>query len=120
MPETPSKADKDDGVPSQEKEGEIQRLNMLVKQRDNEIGILLNYLNKQKEQKTGGDDFGQGVPVESAYHQKQIESEDSTQKEESKQGTLFQMMGGKQNNYNKSIAEKRMDFELNQQTAQAK
>mmetsp|Transcript_8579 Transcript_8579/g.14480 ORF Transcript_8579/g.14480 Transcript_8579/m.14480 type:complete len:211 (+) Transcript_8579:916-1548(+) len=28
---------------------EIQRLNMLVKQRDNEIGILLNYLNKKKE-----------------------------------------------------------------------
>ena len=31
---------------------------MLVKQRDNEIGILLNYLNKQKE--SGGD---VGVPV---------------------------------------------------------
>ena len=42
----------------QQKETEIQRLNMLVKQRDNEIGILLNYLNKQKEQ--GGDT---GVPV---------------------------------------------------------
>ena len=34
---------------------------MLVKQRDNEIGILLNYLNKQKE--SGGD---VGVPVSSA------------------------------------------------------
>ena len=33
---------------------------MLVKQRDNEIGILLNYLNKQKEQ--GAD---ASVPVES-------------------------------------------------------
>lgn len=69
MPDTPSKADKDDGISSQEKESEIQRLNMLVKQRDNEIGILLNYLNKQKEQKTEND-FGQGVPVESTYHQK--------------------------------------------------
>ena len=33
---------------------------MLVKQRDNEIGILLNYLHKQKE--SGGD---VGVPVTS-------------------------------------------------------
>ena len=32
-----------------QQESEIQRLNMLVKQRDNEIGILLNYLNKKKE-----------------------------------------------------------------------
>ena len=44
-----------------QKESEIQRLNMLVKQRDNEIGILLNYLNKQKE---GGGDVN--VPVESS------------------------------------------------------
>lgn len=42
------------------KEAEVQRLNMLVKQRDNEIGILLNYLNKQKE---GGQDTS--VPVQS-------------------------------------------------------
>lgn len=34
----------------QQQEQEISRLNMLVKQRDNEIGILLNYLNKKKEQ----------------------------------------------------------------------
>ena len=27
---------------------EISRLTLLVKQRDNEIGILLNYLNKKK------------------------------------------------------------------------
>lgn len=33
---------------------------MLVKQRDNEIGILLNYLNKQKAAGGGAD-----VPVES-------------------------------------------------------
>ena len=35
---------------------------MLVKQRDNEIGILLNYLNKQKEAGGGGDT---SVPVDS-------------------------------------------------------
>ena len=40
---------------------------MLVKQRDNEIGILLNYLNKQKES-GNSEDFNTGVPVESAYH----------------------------------------------------
>ena len=40
------------------KDTEIGRLNMLVKQRDNEIGILLNYLNKQKA--AGG---GTDVPV---------------------------------------------------------
>ena len=34
---------------------------MLVKQRDNEIGILLNYLNKQKE--AGGGDAS--IPVDS-------------------------------------------------------
>ena len=38
---------------------EIQRLNLLVKQRDNEIGILLNYLNKKKEQ-DGGATMGAG------------------------------------------------------------
>jgi hypothetical protein len=31
-----------------DKEVEVNRLNMLVKQRDNEISILLNYLNKKK------------------------------------------------------------------------
>ena len=41
--------------------GEIQRLNLLVKQRDNEIGILLNYLNKQKEAGASAN-----VPVESS------------------------------------------------------
>ena len=33
----------------------------MVKQRDNEIGILLNYLNKKKE---GGGAPGGGLPVE--------------------------------------------------------
>ena len=47
----------------EQKDSEIQRLGMLVKQRDNEIGILLNYLNKQKE--SGGD---VGVPVTSAMN----------------------------------------------------
>ena len=41
-----------DPAEAAQKSEEVQRLNMLVKQRDNEIGILLNYLNKQKE--TGG------------------------------------------------------------------
>jgi len=44
------------------KDTEIGRLNMLVKQRDNEIGILLNYLNKQK---AAGDD-NPSLPVEGA------------------------------------------------------
>ena len=47
----------------EQKNSEIQRLGMLVKQRDNEIGILLNYLNKQKE--SGGD---VGVPVMSGMN----------------------------------------------------
>ena len=73
---------------------------MLVKQRDNEIGILLNYLNKNKEAAGGGGEFSQGVPVESSYHAKQstdVSSShigDSSTKsqntvEESKTGTLF-------------------------------
>ena len=36
---------------------------MLVKQRDNEIGILLNYLNKQKE--AGGANADTSLPVDS-------------------------------------------------------
>jgi len=43
----------------------VQRLNLLVKQRDNEIGILLNYLNKKKEQDGGATMLGgmSGMPV---------------------------------------------------------
>jgi hypothetical protein len=37
---------------------------MLVQQRDNEIGILLNYLNKKKA--GGSGDEIQGIPVYSA------------------------------------------------------
>lgn len=55
-PSKPSKAD--DGKNAEE----VQRLNMLVKQRDNEIGILLNYLNKKKE---AGEDVG-SIPVSRA------------------------------------------------------
>ena len=42
---------------------EISRLNLLVKQRDNEIGILLNYLNKQKEAGERADVEVEGRPV---------------------------------------------------------
>lgn len=37
---------------------EVQRLQILVQQRDNEIGILLNYLNKKK-----GDENIPGINV---------------------------------------------------------
>jgi len=94
---------------------------MLVKQRDNEIGILLNYLNKQK---AAGEDTS--VPVESMQNSTSNgvnSTQYSNNMEESKaqaQPTLFQMMngrGGAANNLGaaqKSIKEKRMDFELNQ------
>ena len=57
---SPAKGEAASSEDLQQKDSEIQRLGMLVKQRDNEIGILLNYLNKQKE--SGGD---VGVPVSS-------------------------------------------------------
>jgi kinesin family protein 6/9 len=82
-------ASKEDDPQIKEKEAEIQRLNMLVKQRDSEIGILLNYLNKQKE---AGDEFSTGVPVESAFTKQSTEvsqTESSGKQEETKQGTLF-------------------------------
>lgn len=111
---------------------EIQRLNMLVKQRDNEIGILLNYLNKKKE---NGGSVPNGLPnggdikVHRATGQNFAVADDpnSTQAsaakvEEQKQApTLYQMMagGGKTNdNYNKSIKDRRIEFELNQQNNQ--
>ena len=105
---------------------------MLVKQRDNEIGILLNYLNKQKEQ--GGD---AGVPVQSQMNGMlgptsstnagsyinstalEYGDQEETKEPPAQQtgSTLFQMMSSGVKNPNKSISEKRMDFELNQQTA---
>jgi hypothetical protein len=39
-----------DEQPAQHDDAEVGRLNLLVKQRDNEIAILLNYLNKKKAQ----------------------------------------------------------------------
>ena len=62
--QTPSKEDKEEsGANAAEKDAEVQRLNMLVKQRDNEIGILLNYLNKQKEAQANGEAYNTGIPV---------------------------------------------------------
>ena len=60
-----STAKQPDGQVNPQQEQEIQRLNMLVKQRDNEIGILLNYLNKKKE---GAPAVGQSndLPVQRA------------------------------------------------------
>lgn len=67
---------------------EVKRLNMLVKQRDNEIAILLNYLNKKKE---GGAEFT-GVPVQRT--EVNTTQETVATQEESKDGgnTLYQMM----------------------------
>ena len=134
---SPAKESGSNSATTQQKETEISRLNMLVKQRDNEIGILLNYLNKQKE--SGGDT---GVPVQGtepgkAMNGSSLNGQTNTttgssyinstaleygdnqeeKKEPASQGTLFQMMQGGTKNNNKSISEKRMDFELSQQAA---
>jgi kinesin family protein 6/9 len=77
--QTPSKAAKEEDTGA--KDAEIQRLHMLIKQRDNEIGILLNYLNKAKESADKGEEYSTGVPVESSYHAKA--STDVTQSESS-------------------------------------
>lgn len=53
---------KANGQSNAQQDQEIQRLNLLVKQRDNEIGILLNYLNKKKE--AGALPGGPGLPVQ--------------------------------------------------------
>ena len=93
---------------------------MLVKQRDNEIGILLNYLNKKKEGAAiqGAAD----LPVQRAsngFSSNNVTGLDTTtasaQKGEEQKQTLFQMMNGG-GTMQKSIKEKRMDFEMNQQT----
>ena len=101
-----SRKEKDDDAASEasvhkkgddpQSQAEVQRLNLLVKQRDNEIGILLNYLNKKKEQ--GGATMEPGdVPVTRAPGAGQDpgvtqSSGFNSSKEEAKQGTLFQMM----------------------------
>lgn len=59
---------------------------MLVKQRDNEIAILVNYLNKKKE--AGGDVPGIPVQREDTMNTTQ-DSKQSNSYEESKQPTLF-------------------------------
>ena len=86
-----------------------------MKQRDNEIGILLNYLNKVKEK--GGANGNTDLPISRAEQP----SAEKPGLEETKQGgggggepTLFQMMQSKQQNtMQKSIKEKRIEFELN-------
>ena len=78
-----------------EQEAEIQRLNLLLKQRDQEMGIMLQYLNKKKEQssmantdlpvqRASGGDSGSAMkdtnassfPMQSSARPKQEESKD--------------------------------------------
>jgi hypothetical protein len=96
---------------------------MLIKQRDNEIAILVGYLNKKKD--SGAD---VGVPVQRAKEMtfdnqtaNESPSQYSSQNEESKQPTLYQMMKGTSPRggmaaQKKSAADKRADFELAQDT----
>jgi hypothetical protein len=89
---------------------------MLVKQRDNEISILVNYLNKKKE--AGGDVPGVPVQREDTMNTTQ-DSKQSNSYEESKQPTLFQMMRGPASPRvmpERTVADKRRDFELAQET----
>ena len=89
---------------------------MLVKQRDNEIAILVNYLNKKKE--VGGDVPGIPVQREDTMNTTQ-DSKQSNSYEESKQPTLFQMMRGPASPRvmpERTVADKRRDFELAQET----
>lgn len=83
-----------DEAESKNQQEEVQRLQLLVQQRDNEIGILLNYLNKKK---APGEEI-QGLPVQRV--QQSIDTNTySASREESKAGggTLFQMMNSGQN-----------------------
>ena len=88
---------------------------MLVKQRDNEIAILLNYLNKQKEQGSN-----QGVPVHRPNESTRIEeSKDmGTPSHQSEGNTLYKMMqpSGSKPVDTKTATQKRMDFDLAQST----
>lgn len=93
-----------------------------MKQRDNEIGILLNYLNKKKAQAGAGDT--QTMEVSRAITDQNSTKDSIGQPEETKQqATLFQMMQGQkpgpQESFGKSIKDKRMEFEMNQSNAQA-
>lgn len=95
---------------------------MLVKQRDNEIGILLQYLNKKKAQGgTGGDTSVGDIPM--MRDSKAMGMRNGNNEETKENGTLFQMMSGSKQppmdaSMMKSIKEKRIDFELNQTNAQ--
>lgn len=83
-----------------EQEAEIQRLNLLLKQRDQEMGIMLQYLNKKKEQSANAN---ADLPVQRANGSMQETNASSfpgqspakpVKQEESKEqsNTLFQMM----------------------------
>ena len=62
---------------------------MLIKQRDNEIAILVNYLNK----KGGGNpDETPGVPVYRDNDKTQASINNSMQEEQKDSSTLYQMM----------------------------
>ena len=75
-----------------------------MKQRDNEIGILLNYLNKQKEAGESADVAVEGRPVvyenqnnttvASSNYGEEIKYDPDMQKQSPTQPTLFQMMKG--------------------------
>ena len=88
---------------------------MLIKQRDNEIAILVNYLNK----KGGGNpEDTPGVPVHRENDRTQA-SISSTQEEHKDNGlSFYQMMRGQQPQpkLDKSISDKRKDFEQAQQS----
>jgi len=63
---------------------EISRLQILIQQRDNEIGILLNYLNKKK----GGEGGEAGIPVQRGSEiSSTIASSEPTRKNEESKGS---------------------------------
>jgi kinesin family protein 6/9 len=56
---SPQKGGDGDSKELRDMQAEMQRLNLLVQQRDNEIGILISHLNKKK----GADGTAPGIPV---------------------------------------------------------
>ena len=65
---------------------------MLIKQRDNEIAILVNYLNKKG---AGNPEDTPGVPVHRDNDRTQASINNKSQNEEQKDSsTLYQMMRG--------------------------
>ncbi len=87
---------------------------MLVKQRDNEIAILVNYLNKKK----GGEaNEVPDLPVTRINDSTKDTLNTTHSLEERKDNTtLYQMMKGpaspRKREFDKSVADKRRDFEL--------